>query len=251
MDETQEKLLRERGVIVLPQDIEHATYVDVLSLLLLAETEWADKPIRLYCAGDGGSAPAAISIVDLVQQHGNVIGMLAGEATSSHVTVFAGCPERYVYPNASIGVHRLAWPDVGTRQDRVSLDNRAAELQIGEAKVASILAKASCKDEDWWLSEMRSAGSDGVRIFTTTDIISLGLAQHVSEYPPRGMHSVTLSQKGEVVPVIKSETAVESVNGTPDRACGKCGKILVGDAAAINKAKPGEMFCSAVCADEF
>jgi ATP-dependent protease ClpP protease subunit len=59
---TQEKLLTERGVIVLPETIEHDTFEMALALLMLAETEWKDKPIRLFCTGSGGNAHAALAL---------------------------------------------------------------------------------------------------------------------------------------------------------------------------------------------
>lgn len=187
MNETQEKMLLQRGVMVLPDSIEHETYQDILALLLLAESAWADKPLRLFCAGQGGSAPDAMAIVDLIQVHGNVIGMLPGEAQSSHVTVWAGCAARYIYPLASIGVHCLKWSNLNTRQDRQSLRQRDEELMMGEANVARVLAEA-CRMEfgvSFWLNAMRDAGSDGVRIFNAATVVKMGMAKSIHRYYPQ------------------------------------------------------------------
>lgn len=187
MNETHEKMLTERGVIVLPETIEHETYRDVLALLLLAETAWVDKPIRMFCAGNGGSAPAAIAIVDLIRAHGNVIGMLAGQADSSHAVIWAGCKARYIYPYGSIGVHCLKWDGLPERQDRQSMRHRENELLIGEAAIAAVIGDA-CDAEhgsDFWLEAMRKAGSDGVKLFTSGEVLMMGMARPISEYNSR------------------------------------------------------------------
>jgi len=176
MNETQEKLLRERGVIILPEDIRHETYVDTLSLLLLAESEWTAE-IKLYCAGSGGSAPDAIAIVDLIQARGNVTGYLAGQAQSCHTTIWAGCNKRIVYPYASIGVHGLRWSSL-SEQDIRSLNNRNNELVSGERKISNIMASACSAefDETFWRGVIQETGSDGIRIFDAVDCIKMGMA---------------------------------------------------------------------------
>lgn len=184
MNETQEKMLSERGVIVLPEEINHQAYVDFLSLLLLAESVWQDKSIRLFCAGQGGSAPDAIAIADLVRHHGRINGMLAGEAKSSHVTIWASCSRRYVYELATIGVHCLQWSSLNTRQDRISLRQRDDELMVGEANIARILADACYVEygHAFWLAAMREAGSDGVRTFNSPAVIKMGMAKPIEAY---------------------------------------------------------------------
>ena len=182
INETQEKMLTERGVIVLPADISHETYQNLLALLMLAETMWADKPIRLFCAGYGGDAVAAMAIADLVQANERVVGILAGVAESSHVTIFAACPKRYVYPHAQIGIHRISYAQISSRQDAQSVQNRVEHLQQLEGEVAKILADASCHDASWWLEQIIAIGSDACDYFHSQWILANEMALPISEY---------------------------------------------------------------------
>lgn len=176
MNETQERLLA-RGVIVLPQDIEHDTYQYVLEALLTRP-----GPVRLYCAGDGGDSGSAFAIADLIREHGQVIGLLPGSAASNHVTVFAACGQRYVYPMGRIGVHKVAWANVNGRTDSQSLWVNAAAFEATERSIAALLASASRLDAEWWFNKMQAAGSGGVVEFDADYIVKLGLARPVQEF---------------------------------------------------------------------
>lgn len=183
INETQEKMLAERGVIVMPSDIEHETYETVLALLMLAEEVWKDKPIRLFCAGHGGNASAAMAIADLVRRY-DVVGMLAGIAESSHVTIFAACKRRYVYPLAQIGVHRVAYRGLDSL-DGLSSRQRFDFLQVLESDVARIMSEActdSTYDYLWWLERIQKAGSEACDYFGADWMWHVGFAVSVDEY---------------------------------------------------------------------
>lgn len=182
---TQEKMLCERGVIVLPEVIEHETYEQVLALLMLAEDSWTDKPIRLFCAGNGGSAPAAMALADLVRGNSQVVGMLAGIAESSHVTVFAACRERYTFPLAQIGIHRISWSSINSRQDAATLRLRQESLEQLEKQIAVILASASQSssyDFYWWLDKLQSVGSDECEYYSADWMQLVGFAKPASRF---------------------------------------------------------------------
>lgn len=182
---TQEKLLCERGVIILPDTLEHEDYESVLALLLLAETEWTEKPIRLFCAGSGGSATVAIALADVIGSNSQVVGMLAGIAESSHVTVFASCQRRYVYPLAQVGIHRIAYYGLDTRLDAQSFAQRMINLDGLEGVVAGILAGACSdggNDSGWWLDVIREVGSGGLRYFDAGWMINAGMALPMVDY---------------------------------------------------------------------
>ncbi|MBZ0291407.1 MAG: ATP-dependent Clp protease proteolytic subunit [Anaerolineae bacterium] len=176
MNETQTKLL-EQGVIILPEEIEHSTYEYVLEALLAHPGR-----VKLYCRGNGGDSASALAMVDLIQAHGNVIGMLPGEAASSHVTVWAGCHERYIYPNALIGVHMVSWQSLSTRQDSLSLRQSMMDFEGIERRVAEVLAGASNKDAYWWLKIIQKTGSGGLTMFDAKVIVDLEMAKPISEY---------------------------------------------------------------------
>ena len=192
MNETQEKLITERGVIILPEDMGHEAYELVLECLLRAEDSWHDT-IRLFCRGDGGCARSALAIVDLVREHGNVAGMLAGEAHSSHAIIWAGCPQRYVYPMGAIGLHRVAVNGLSSRQDAVSLKAFAEEYAATDRRMVKVLNEACPFHGPFWINLLEETGSGGVKMFSAADLISMEMAKPVSEYKSRLIES-TLSQ---------------------------------------------------------
>jgi ATP-dependent protease ClpP protease subunit len=176
MNETQGKLL-EKGVAVLPNHISHEVYEYVLEALAMRPEQ-----IVMYCKGDGGDVSSALAIVDLIQQHGNVVGLLPGEANSSHATVFAGCKERYVFPNGVIGVHQIAWDRHEGRLDSHNLRLLSVDFDAADAQVAEILASASNKSRDWWYRVLRDTGSGGVTQYRAGYMMQIGLARDVGEW---------------------------------------------------------------------
>lgn len=179
MNETQKALLA-KGVVVLPNRIEHEVYEYVLEAVTTRPEQ-----IVMYCKGDGGDVSSALAIVDLIQQHGNVVGMLPGEANSSHATIFAGCQERYVYPNGFMGVHQIAWDSHNGRLDAHNLRLLAVDFDSTDAQVAGILAAASNKSMDWWYKVLRDTGSGGVTRYPARQMIQFGLARDVGEWKPK------------------------------------------------------------------
>lgn len=176
MNETQERLLK-AGVMALGSEIDHETYRYVLEALLLHP-----GPVQLYCAGDGGDSGCALAIVDLIGQHGQVTGMLPGHAMSNHVTVWAACQNRYVFPMGRIGVHKVAWESVNGRTDGQSLTRWAKAFDDIERDIATVLAGASDQDVQWWLQRMQHAGSGGIVEFDAKTLIALGMARPIREH---------------------------------------------------------------------
>lgn len=193
MDETQAKLLA-KGVIVLPEEIDHAAYVLMVEALL----ESADRDVRLYCRGDGGGTWAAMAIIDLIRAHGQVTGLLPSMAASSHGVIWAACPRRYVYPSGRLGIHKIAWNAIDTRQDSHSLNNIAAEWQQSEQEIAAIYAAASNKTQREWYAAMQSTGSSGLRTFTAPQLIALGMARPIDELqsPQRAVERLAWPEPG-------------------------------------------------------
>lgn len=177
MNETQKALL-EKGVVVLPDVIEHDTYLYVLEALI-------ERPERvvMYCAGNGGSARDALAIVDLVQQHGHVVGMLMGFALSANSVIWASCIKRYVSPNGGIGVHRIASRQSDSLIDIAKVNLIAEEYTYIEARMIEIYAAASRLHERTWHGILQEAGSDWYRWFGAAKLVGeMGMAQDISEY---------------------------------------------------------------------
>lgn len=180
MNEQQKALLNDHGVLVLPEELEHEAFVLVLTACLMRP----DDEIRLYCRGNGGSCRTAFAIIDVIQDHGNVIGLLPGEANSNHGVIFAGCPRRYVYPLGMLGLHRTAL-DVMYHVDMPYAKNRYQELEVGDRANARIYA-AACENqiqwgEEFWYRQIEQQGSKGLVQFDADFLIACGMARPAAE----------------------------------------------------------------------
>lgn len=180
MDDKQKALLNDYGVLVLPDEIDHQVFVLVLTACLMRP----DQPIKMYCRGGGGDATAARGIVDVIQQHGKVIGLLPGEANSSHGVIFAGCAERYVYAGASLGVHRVTLETLED-VDAHYAKNTHRRFDMLDRAAAKTLAGA-CKDQSkhgemFWYKAIDKQGGSGLKSFDADFMIKCGMAQSISE----------------------------------------------------------------------
>lgn len=183
MDDQQKALLNDHGVLILPDEIDH----DVFALVLTACLMRPDQPIKMYCRGGGGDATAARGIVDVIQYHGQVVGLLPGEANSAHGTIFAGCSQRYVYPGACLGVHRVALGSIDSVDARYA-KNWHVGFDILDRATAKTLA-AACTDqkkygESFWYKTIDKQGSSGLTRFDAAFLIKCGMAQPISELKP-------------------------------------------------------------------
>jgi len=183
MNETQEKLMEVYGVLVLPDEINHAAYELVVESLHFARHCGHDRVV-MYCAGFGGEMPSALAIVDLVRAHGNVVGLLPGQANSSHATIWLGCAERYVYPMGEMGIHEVRY-DVA---DNTKLDARHARNFEGEMKsynerLATLLSEA-CDEHDvysvgHWRTVLHQVGASGYHHYDAEYLIMCGIAKPI------------------------------------------------------------------------
>lgn len=169
----EQTTLLEQGVIVLPYIIEHETYAMMVEALMMHP-----KPLKLYCRGGGGDVASAFAIIDLIREHGNVSGMLLGEANSSHGVIWAGCQKRYVYPNGVLGVH------MPSQQWQGAVDSREAwllalEMERYENQIAE-LYKSICSKEVDWKQAMAATGSSGMRFLDASWLIENGMALPIS-----------------------------------------------------------------------
>lgn len=182
MTDAERELLEKHGVVALPEILDHDGYLLILSACLMRP----DDPITLYCRGNGGSCRTANAIVDLVREHGQVRGVLLSEANSSHAVIFAGCPERYVYPHGLLGIHRTALEDM-YHVDAPYARWQAEESDANDRYNAAIFAEA-CRGRayygvDFWYGEIEKAGSRGLKQFNAKFLIDCGMAVPVSEMP--------------------------------------------------------------------
>ena len=180
MDEQRLKLLN-RGVLVLPENIDHSTYELVLEALMLK----ADEEVQMYCRGNGGDSASAIAIVDLIDQHGNVVGLLPGEAASNHATIWAACQQRFVYPRGCLSLHKVARHSLSSRVDSQSLRLMAEDYERVERVIADILAEASNRSAAFWYNLLQETGSGGLYQFEAKRLIEMEMAKPIAERAER------------------------------------------------------------------
>jgi len=180
MDDQRRKLLDDHGVLILPEEIKHECYTLIVEAMLLRP----HSPILLHCHGEGGDSCVTGAMVDTIRHHGQIIGVLAGEANSSHGVIFAACAQRYVYPGAMIGVHRVAQESLHHVTADYALD-RGRENERHDQRNARILAEA-CTDQErhgykFWYRKI-AANTRALGFIPAIDLISYGFAKPIQEY---------------------------------------------------------------------
>jgi ATP-dependent protease ClpP protease subunit len=176
MDEQVRNLLERYNTIIIPEDLGHDTYAMMIEAMLMLN----GRPLTLHCHGPGGAARDALAINSLIVHHGNVTGILAGEAHSSHAVIFASCAQRYVYPNALIGLHMVAWSSIDTRADAKYLDLLAKDYDKTDRRNAMILAEASNMTADYWYEQIRLTSGTTIN-FDYDAILKMELARPIGE----------------------------------------------------------------------
>jgi len=180
MDDAQRKLLEDHKTIILPDHIDN----DVYQMIAEAAILFPDDEIVLYCRGDGGDARDAFAIDADNRHHGALVGLLQREAHSSHVTSWAGCAVRYVYPHSAIGVHRIGSQDMRGTLTADVMEFMKKDYEDTENAVSKILAGISDKDVDFWNRQQRLGNvTYKTIIFYAVDLIKMGMALPIADRP--------------------------------------------------------------------
>lgn len=177
----------DRGILILPDEVTHDTYRWLAEILLMK----ADQRIVLYCAGDGGSVRPGLAIVDLIYQHGHVVGMLPGWALSVHGWIWAACQERYVYPHGGIGVHKVGYSELNRGLDSKSAGQLVGELEQYERYISGIFAGASRASAAWWFEQIQKAGREEYDTYPAARLFGLDMARPAREFVMLGTQRVT------------------------------------------------------------
>jgi len=162
---------------VLPETIHHSTYEMVLEALLIK----SGAELRLYCRGNGGDSASALAIVDLIDQHGNVVGLLPGEAASNHALIWAACHRRFIFPRGCLALHKVARHSLSSRVDSQSLRLIADDYDRVERLIADILSLASTEAPTFWYHLLQETGSGGLCRLEAERLIDLEMARPIIE----------------------------------------------------------------------
>jgi ATP-dependent protease ClpP protease subunit len=178
LSEEAKTLLESHGLFVMPSEIDHEAFKLVVYVCAL----YAHKPLKFHCAGDGGDTASALGIVDIIREHGNVTGLLAGEANSSSGVIFAGCAHRYIYPYGSIGVHGCAMNQLNT-VDVAYARTWMTELETTDRAIAKVFSDASNAPCEFWLEMILRQGGQGYTRHNAQFLIECRMAKPISEMP--------------------------------------------------------------------
>jgi ATP-dependent protease ClpP protease subunit len=181
LSDEAKQLLDERGLFVMPQEINH----DVFKLVVYVCALYEDKPLAFHSQGDGGDSTATLGIIDVIRQHGRVTGLLAGEANSCSGLIFAACVERYVYPYGSIGIHACGMAqinDVHGRYAQFWADDLTRVDQI-QAEILAEACDTGVHNAAFWLDVIVRRGRDGLQRVDAKALVACGIAKPIEARP--------------------------------------------------------------------
>ncbi len=210
MDDAQRKLLEDHKTIILPEDIDHDSYALIAEAAIL----YPDDEIDLYCRGDGGCSRSALEIANVIKQHGHFVGLLTGEAYSTHVSIWAACQSRYCYEFSTINVHKVtvSFSDDDTLtswQLRIIADG----LDQTELAVSKILADASNIGVRFWRDAQEIGDAQyKFKTFDCDEIIGMGMALPIADRVKVSLPSVS---NGGVVIDDTLPDGIVQVGGVP------------------------------------
>lgn len=163
-------------MILFPSIVDEGTFFMLSWALELArDYHGEDVPILMRINGWGGHTSQMFSIVDLLQMDRNVYGYLYGENYSAHTIVWASCPKRFVFPNASLNIHNGAlFKPEGVRENVQVMRRQLMSAENADRRMAKIYA-AACEnktyDEDYWMHLMSGTSPDSFELIQADDIV--------------------------------------------------------------------------------
>lgn len=179
----KQPLLERYGIVLAPAEIDTAAYVEMTWALHLARAMHPDRAIELRCYGIGGSTYATLAIANLIRADGRIDGVLVGDAGSGSSIVWAACPQRYVYPFASINVHESI-----SRAEGWDLAYQRTQLEEQSwlnRQIAALYTHASTQPPAWWLEKM-AAGHGVATLMPADELIQIGMARPIEERATNG-----------------------------------------------------------------
>lgn len=173
-------LLMSLGVIITPPEIDDAFYKEMAWAISLGRKAHPRAKLRILCCGHGGWSYQALGIGDLLSSDGNIIGILNGYCASAHGIIWASCPERLVYPHATLGVHLGTYSEL-KEVNAVDVMHNYETLQWIDHRVASLYASISTEDVDYWKGRIRHAPGSLDDIHAD-ELVEMGMARHVDDW---------------------------------------------------------------------
>ena len=141
------RLLKERIIFVVgPIDDNVANLI--VTQLLFAESENADKDVQLYINSPGGSVTAGLAIYDTMQFiNCDVSTLCIGQAASMGALLLAGgtAGKRYCLPNSRVMIHQ---PSGGSQGQASDIEIQAKEILYLRERMNEIMGQHTGKSAD-------------------------------------------------------------------------------------------------------
>lgn len=180
----QQPLLEDYGIITTPYEIDMESFRNISWAIKVGRDLFDDIPLKLIVSGVGGYVPEMFAIIDVIQQDGNINGILYGAAYSAHATIFAACSRRFITNHAILSVHEASHASwYPYTKDAMKLSHR--RLEWADDKAAHIYA-AACQnptnDVHWWKQQLAKATPPELIDFDRDDLVyGLKMAKDISE----------------------------------------------------------------------
>lgn len=154
------------NIVTLPEYIDFDSYRETVKALSEALASDSSAPVYLLCQGNGGDVKYAFALCEMVARSPRVVGVLLGYAGSGNSGVWAACQTRLYGDYGHLLIHGAQNEGGGAVTD-LRLDLAITEYQ--SRAVASIYARASNKDLDYWLAYLEKARQSAV-LLTPDDL---------------------------------------------------------------------------------
>lgn len=177
MFESEQPLL-DRQIILLSGFIDDAMYRQFVWALSTARRDHPKDPIMLWITCPGGATDLAVAMADLVQNDGNVWGVIMGKAASGAASIWASCSHRYATPNSILGIHQVVFVQ---RENLTAVDSHmmSIECQRRNQQIIQTLTTASNCSTEYWTKALLSTNMELVT-YDFDDLILFNMARPFS-----------------------------------------------------------------------
>jgi ATP-dependent protease ClpP protease subunit len=174
--------LLDHAIIITPEELNEAAYLDLSTSLFLARHQHPNRPITIRITGDGGETKYAFALYDLIQSDTNITGLILGSASSSHTILWCACQTRLIAPNAKFGLHQPSRLGFEYPHAHSDLQAAAHDLKSITERTAHCYADASTKPYDQWLAILQSVSIECCYL-SASDLLEIEMAHAIACQP--------------------------------------------------------------------
>ncbi len=165
------------NIVTLPQYIDFESYTKTMTALVEALAEHETNPVYLLCNGDGGEVIYGLTLCELVSRCPRIVGVLTGYAGSANSGIWAACPTRLYGDYGHLLIHGVQNSNAGGAASDLRLDLSITDYQT--LAIATLYARASNKDVEFWLAQLDHARQSAV-LLTAEDLAKYQFGEHLN-----------------------------------------------------------------------